>query len=62
MEYGVVVAVDGLSALVLFENPDVQKKVKIPRHIQELQIGEKVAVAFETQLTKGVIIGVVDYG
>ena len=58
MQYGKVIEVSGETALVLFECLGVQKRVKISKHIEELKAEDEVAVAFETEMIKGIILGV----
>lgn len=55
---GTVILVEEKEALVLFEGQNIQKYVKIPRHITDLKKGDTVAVCFETQMHGGMIVGV----
>ena len=55
---GTVILVEERKALVLFEGQNIQKYVKIPRHITNLKKGDTVAVCFETQMQGGMIVGV----
>ena len=59
MAYGKVIEINETWALVLFENLDIQKNVKVCRHIQELKPGDEVIVLFETDMINGAVIGVV---
>lgn len=53
-----MILVEEKEALVLFEGQNIQKYVKIPRHITDLKKGDAVAVCFETQMHGGMIVGV----
>ncbi len=60
MAYGKVIEINETGALVLFENLDIQKTVKVCRHIgQELKPGDEVIVLFETDMINGAVVGVV---
>lgn len=60
MTYGKIIEVNENGALVLFENIDIQKEVKVCSHVkQDLKPGEEVIVIFETEMINGAIIGVI---
>lgn len=58
MQRGTVIITEEKKALILFEGQNIQKPVKIPRHIKDLKAGDTVAVCFETGMKNGIIVGV----
>lgn len=58
MSFGKVISIKENRAIVLFANERVQKWVTIPRNITDVNNGDTVAVIFESEMTRGIIIGV----